>query len=138
MRNYYTKWHNLDKIKERAKFMGRDKASPLVEFLSSIGKQKMAPKGLGFVNRKGHVEEMNLNSYYIGDKYAEALSEGLQISKTTRALNLSRNCLGYRGLYPILAKAPKYLLKLDLSNNPNLGVSSYELLASMLLEEDRK
>ena len=85
----------------------------------------MLPKGLGFVHRKGKPNEMNLKSFYMGDDYAEALSLGLEISKFTNTLNVSRNNLSKRGVYAILNKAPITLEQLDLSNNEHLGLASY-------------
>ena len=94
LKNYYEKVRNISRIKEKETYRGKEKATPLVEFLNKISKDNMVPKGLGFVHRKGKPNEMNLQSFYMGDKYAEALSIGLEISKFTNTLNVSRNNLG--------------------------------------------
>ena len=125
LKNYYEKVRNISRIKEKETYRGKEKATPLVEFLHKVSKEKMLPKGLGFVHRKGKPNEMNLKSFYMGDDYAEALSLGLEISKFTNTLNVSRNNLSKRGVYAILNKAPITLEQLDLSNNEHLGLASY-------------
>jgi hypothetical protein len=90
----------------------------------------MNPKGLGFVKRKGDPKEMNLGSYYIGDDYAEALSEGIKISTRTHEINLSKNRLTEKGAKMILESLPPHIWTIDLSFNP--GLSHPQANTSML------
>ena len=53
--------------------MGRG-VSPLRAYLKQAEKEKVLPRGLGFVNRHGVNNKMDLHDYSINDDYANALS----------------------------------------------------------------
>lgn len=53
---------------------------------------------MGIVSRKGLEDEININKYLAGNKYGEAISKGLKMSKITK-LNLSSNRLSPRAGY---------------------------------------
>lgn len=79
----------------------------------------MMPKGLGFVNRKGGPEDMNLDQYRMGDKYLDALSQGIEIAEKVENLTLSSNRV--RFVDKLLQKSPSNLKQLNISNNQTLA-----------------
>ena len=77
---------------------------------------KVAPTPLGLLKHDGQEHEINVSNYYMGKKYALALSNSMKYLKTKK-LNLHSNNLGSKGSKAILSNLPGTLEELDLSNN---------------------
>ena len=54
--------------------------SPLLMYLSEVEKNKISPKGFGFVHRRKK-DEININSFYLNDQYIDAFSKGISLAK---------------------------------------------------------
>ena len=50
--NYIYKWRNMYRLQEKRKELGKNKKSPLLDFLLEVDKDKKIPKSLGMVNKK--------------------------------------------------------------------------------------
>lgn len=59
------------------------------------------PSPLGIVSQKGENNSVNIKSFLIGDKYAEALGSGLKYSHASK-INISQNRLKPEGGMKIL------------------------------------
>eukprot|EP00347_Sterkiella_histriomuscorum_P017828 403347825 len=99
----------------------------------------MAPRPFGIVHRKGNRYDINMNDQTIGDNYAQALAEGLQVLDTPpSSIILKNNNLTDAGVTPIiksLAKTSPDLLILDLSQNHKISVEGYQVLLDAIDQE---
>lgn len=121
-----------NKIKEREQIFGFAK-TPLTEFLNEIDKFKEFPKNFGMMDYKGGTgEEINVKSFYIGDRYASAFSKGIKDNPAIKSLNLSRNNLKDEGFEKIIESVPDGIESIDLSNNDKISLKSYQSLVFML------
>jgi len=73
------------------------------------------PAPLGLIKRKGKENEINIDNYNIGDRYAKALSSSIKHVKP-KALLLSSNN-NTHGIMNIIHNLNEQCEKLDLSNN---------------------
>ena len=65
---------------EKIDLKGKQVKSPLLMYLSEVEKNKISPKGFGFVHRKKK-DEININSFYLNDQYIDAFSKGISLAK---------------------------------------------------------
>ena len=70
---------------------------------------------------------INLNNM-MGDKYAEAYTDTLQLKGSRSTLDLSNNRLSQKDATAILKKMLKFIQSLDLSNNPSVKDLDIKLL----------
>ena len=103
-------------------------------YLSECGRQGIAPRMLGVVNRRGSRGSLEADSRFMGDNYGRALGAAISKSRLLQRMVLSRNALTDKGAATILKslRAEHQLLELDLSFNPGLGRETYERLAGYL------
>ena len=93
------------------------KGTPMLKYLQKIDEKKLAPIPMGMVKRKGDATDVDLSMYSMGDSYAEALSEGINILSPVK-LQLNDNRLTEHGVAKILEKLSyNQLIDLNLSNN---------------------
>lgn len=90
----------------------------------------MAPSPIGLLKWDGEENEINVSNYYMGKKYALALSSSMKYLKTEK-LNLQSNNLGSNGAISILTNLSEVLTELDLSKN-NMGDEAMPMLVSWL------
>jgi len=74
--------------------------------LHEAEKSKTMMKGIGFINTKSTPQEMNLDSFYMNEKYANAFTKGLKSNIYVEKLVISKNSLTDEKLYPILNSIP--------------------------------
>ena len=68
------------------------------------------------MNYKGKEEEINLKNYKMGDNYAAAFREGLQLAHVKK-LVVADNRLNEKGSLQLVQGLNKHIQELDLSNN---------------------
>jgi len=61
---------------------------------------------------------MNLHSFYMNEKYANAFTKGLSSNSYVERLVISKNSLTDEKLFPIIKSIPSNLKYLDISGNP--------------------
>ena len=71
---------------------------------------------MGIVSAKGEDDTINIKSFLIGDKYAEALGHGLKHSMAHK-VNLSQNRLKPTGALKIIEGMNSNIREIDLSDN---------------------
>lgn len=113
--NFYTKFKRLTREIEGSP----NGYSATTAFLSSCERQKIIPNPMGILKWKGDENEINAENYFMGKKYALALSSSMKYLKTEK-LNLHSNNLGSNGSEAIVSNLSDLLTELDLSNN-NMG-----------------
>jgi Leucine Rich repeat len=84
--------------------------------LKKLEEFNLLPSPLGMVATKGDNDIINIRSFRIGDKYAEALSSGLKLSYASK-INLSQNRLKPKGGLLILKGINPLVSEIDLSDN---------------------
>lgn len=91
--------------------------SPVLKYLHKIDEKKLAPIPMGVFKRKGNIKEVDIGMYSIGNRYAEALSEGISMLSPTK-VQVNDNRLTDQGVSNILSSlSVENLLDLNLSNN---------------------
>ncbi|CAG9334034.1 unnamed protein product [Blepharisma stoltei] len=128
---FFETFKNLDKYKEQIK-QHHMESSPNIAFLEKCEKEKIWPKPIGIVKRRGTSNEFDLRNMGVGDKYANALSKGLKSLKSVEKLNLRNNRLSDSGSIKILSRMNGSSLKdLNLANN-KLGNKPIEKLIELI------
>lgn len=61
---------------------------------------------------------MNLHSFYMNEKYANAFTKGLKSNSYVERLVISKNSLTDEKLFPIIHSIPSNLKYIDISGNP--------------------
>ena len=91
--------------------------SPMLKYLQKINEKKLSPIPMGMVKHRGDAADFDLGMYSMGDRYAEALSEGINLLSPVK-LQLNDNRLSELGVAKILTKLTyNQLIDLNLSNN---------------------
>lgn len=86
----------------------------------------------------GNSKELNLSSYYMGNRYAQAFSKGIKNNKMVKSINLTRNNLQDDGLVAIVDSIPDNIESLDLSQNEKITNRSYQRLGLLLDDPYKK
>ncbi|CAI2371034.1 unnamed protein product [Moneuplotes crassus] len=137
IQDYYRKSKNIKRIKEKQKVDGERK-SPLIEFLSEIDTTRAYPRNLGMVNYSGVTDEdINLKSFYMGKRYANAFSKGIRDNPSLKNINISRNNLDDESLKAIIESVSDQVETIDLSNNDKITASGYQKIG-LMLEDPQK
>jgi len=92
-----------------------------LQYLNEVEKSNVPPKGFGLVHRKTK-DEINIGSFYMNDKYIDAFSKGINLTKNINRINLTRNQLTTNRTIKILHMIPPTLRELNLSYNSNLSI----------------
>jgi hypothetical protein len=122
--NFYKKFRRLSREKE----ISPNGYSATTAYLTSCEKMKVAPNPIGILKWVGNENEINVSNYFMGKKYALALSNSMKYLKTEK-LNLHSNNLGSNGSIAILENLSQVLTDLDLSKN-NMGDEAMQKLVS--------
>ncbi|CDW85718.1 UNKNOWN [Stylonychia lemnae] len=113
VQNFYDKYKSIDKSLERRK---HKRQAPLA-YLKQCEDLRLIPQTMGIVSLKGNNEVMNLKSFRVGNKYAQSIGKGLQLSQGITKVNLAQNRLSPTGGLKILKGINYKIQELDLSNN---------------------
>ena len=79
----------------------KDMRQAPIAYLKKIDEFHLFPTPMGLVSNKGEDQTLNIHAFKIGEKYAEALSEGLKYSQASK-VNLAQNRLREHGGLKIL------------------------------------
>lgn len=109
-------------------------SNPMLSYLSKVVEEPVLPRGLNFVNRKGGLKDINLTSFFVNDRYAEAVASGLKSIKNLRRLSLIRANLTNTGLISIIRGLSQKLQALDISGNKKLTSKSISFLMEYIDE----
>lgn len=91
--------------------------SPVIRYLHKIDEKKLTPIPMGVFKRKGNIREVDISMYSIGNRYAEALSEGIHMLSPVK-LQINDNRLSEEGIETIITSLnPEELIDLNISNN---------------------
>jgi hypothetical protein len=93
--DFYLHYKRMDKINDKNRY-SRSKESFFSNFFKGVEKRKMLPLKLAIVKREGNNHELNLKNFYMGDKYAKAISDGMNIFKYEN-VKLANNRLTSKG-----------------------------------------
>jgi Ran GTPase-activating protein (RanGAP) involved in mRNA processing and transport len=96
----------------------------------------MVPNPIGILKRDGNENEINASNYFMGKKYALALSSSMKYLKTEK-LNLRSNNLGSNGSIAIIENLSHVLTDLDLSKN-KMGDEAMQNLVAWLEDMPNK
>ena len=103
------------------------KNSPMLKYLQKIDEKKLSPMPMGMIKRKGNITDVEIGMYSMGDSYAEALSEGMNLLSPVK-LQLNDNRLTDQGISKILTNLSyNNLIELNLSNNKINQDNLYQL-----------
>lgn len=104
-------------------------------YLKKCDKSNLYPEMCGIVSRRGLAEEININQYLVGNKFAEVLSKGLKLSKATN-INVAANRLSPVGGLKILQGLNYNVKQINIANN-NIGKSTkcIEYLTTLLKDK---
>jgi hypothetical protein len=80
--NFYKHYKKLDRVKQQNSMAGISK-SAFTAMLEGSERMKVLPLSLGLVKERGNASEIQVNSYKLGDKYAQMLSEGIGCSRNS-------------------------------------------------------
>jgi hypothetical protein len=118
---YIDSYSHLDKVREKAQFHHYE-VSPIAEYLQQIDKNQLKPESMGLIRRKGKEEEIDVAMYGMGDRYADALSQGIKHIDCLSKLNVSGNRLTDFGASQLVRNlAADTVVAIDLSNNMITG-----------------
>ena len=95
---FFMNFKDLKKSIEREEHL----KEPQTAFLLQCEKQNLIPMPFGIVNYKGKEEEINVRSYRMGNDYAQAYGQGLQLAANIRKLNFADNRLSEKGSFGIV------------------------------------
>jgi len=94
-------------------------------------------KGIGLINTKTPASDINMKSFYMNDKYANAFTKSLCSNTYVEWLVISNNSLTDDKLFPIVTSIPKNLLYIDISGNPSLTYKAYETLCNCIGQDNQ-
>lgn len=135
--NFTNSAKNVRKIKEKESIFNQPQ-EPINEYLNEIDQKKEIPKSFGLLDyQAGNSLEINLKSFYLGNRYTEAFSKGIHNNKSIKNISLSRTMLNDKTFARIIENMPNNVETLDISNNDKLGNSSYERI-SLYLDDPYK
>ena len=109
----------------------------MTEYLNKINELKEYPRNFGVINYKGEEEDLNLRSFYMGNRFSQAFSQGLKKNYHVKHLNISRNNLEDTGFQKILEGISYQVESINMSDNVKITAPSYQKLA-LLLEDPEK
>ncbi len=95
--DYYRNFKNLKASIEREEHM----LYPQSAYINSCEESMLIPRPYDFVNYKGSENEINVENFMMGNKYAKAYSKGLQLMNVKK-LNVAGNRLNEKGVCNIL------------------------------------
>ena len=105
-----------------------------MHFLKIVRVNKIIPSPMGIVKKSKELNEViKLNEYKIGDNYANVFASNLK--KTNQKilhLNLRNNKLSDDGAKAIIENLTEYIITIDLSWNPKIGIKTYEWLGTKI------
>jgi hypothetical protein len=130
--NFYKKFRRLSKEKE----VSAKGYSATTAYLTSCDTLKMVPNPIGILKWDGNENEINVSNYFMGKKYALALSSSMKYLKTEK-LNLRSNNLGSNGSIAIIENLSHVLTDLDLSKN-KMGDEAMQKLVAWLEDMPNK
>lgn len=96
--HFYRKYKRLSKEKE----ISPNGYSATTAYLTSCENMQMVPTPMGIIKWEGEESEINVENYFMGKKYAMALSNSMKYLKTEK-LNLQSNNLGSNGTAAIIS-----------------------------------
>lgn len=62
--------------------------NPLVGYYNAIEKTQAIPRGMGFVNKRRNINEIDVSNQNMGSQYVDAFTEGIKALKYVTDLNL--------------------------------------------------
>jgi len=128
---YIDSYSHIGKVREKAQFHNFE-PSPIAEYLQQIDKNQLKPESMGLIRRKGREEEIDVAMYGMGDRYADALSQGIKHIDCLSKLNVSGNRLTDFGASQLVRNlAADTVVALDLSNNQITGRTIDQICESL-------
>ncbi|CAI2364873.1 unnamed protein product [Moneuplotes crassus] len=118
---FFDRYKNMSKI-------DRNKESPHLEYIKSCQEQGIVAMPYGMTKKKGKANELMLNDFLMGDKYAEAVSKILPFIKEPLPLNLRNNRLTQKGVDTIIGCWNENIREFDISLNPGIKKLDYRKL----------
>lgn len=133
VRQFYSKYKAIHRNIELKK---HERQAP-VAYLEKLEKFNLLPSPLGIVSPKGDNSIVNIRSFLIGDKYADALGSGLKYSSASK-VNICSNRLKPEGGLKIIKGLNTNIKDIDLSSN-QLGQTGacMEYLISNVISDRR-
>ncbi|CAG9334427.1 unnamed protein product [Blepharisma stoltei] len=132
---YIDSYKSLPQLSERNNFRHLED-TPTLAYLNVIEKERLSPQPFGIIRRAGSDKIIDVPHRGMGDKYADAFSEGLKHVKSLEVLNLKENRLSEKGTFQILKNLEyKDTKRLDLSGN-RIGESSIAKISDLLTDEN--
>ena len=132
--DYIENYRKVDKIVETNRHH-KVENNAITSYLSNLRDQRLSPKPMGLVKRRGVERVIDITKYAMGDSYAAAFAEGIKEYNFHRLI-LRDNRLSEKGALKILNSANyEYLLELDLSFN-RVGIKSLEVIAELGSEQN--
>ena len=129
--DFYQDYKNINRILERIDSQKTEKTSN-VAYLEKLEKKNLRPKSLGLVKKSGNESTIDIHMFSMGDKYAEAFSQGIKHYPHLVSLNINSNRLSDLGNEKILASVDLKQLKiLDLSEN-KVGPKTFEKIIDFM------
>jgi hypothetical protein len=122
--DYYKNMKELIRSVQREEHL----KEPQTAYLVQCEKQNLVPDPFGLVSRKGNEEELNLQSYRMGNSYAKAYGQGLKLANIKR-VNVADNGLNDGGSVALVKGINPNMRELDLSSN-RVGAATIDHMCS--------
>lgn len=130
MKRYYRTYKKLVREVEK----GKDKRVPATAYQQRCDKQRILPTAIAVATRKGKESEVNIKGYSVGEDYALALGEGVQLLTDARKIDLTGNRLAAKGAKIITnCIQGNNTIELNLSDN-SIGLQGASYLARTQLK----
>lgn len=131
--DYYMHYKKLHKIYDKNQF-SRVKESFFTNFLQGTEREDMLPQKLAIVKREGNNSDLNLKNFYIGNRYAKLISDGMS-NFNYDSVKLNNNRLTEDGAKSILQNINRTMKVCNLSKN-KIGKTGVDLLVTIIKSGD--
>ena len=128
---FFDSYRNITRLSERV-VVHHAECTSNIAYLANLQKNHLRPKSFGIVKRGGSESVIDIHMLSMGDKYADAFSQGLKHYPLLETLNVKSNRLTDVGNEKILASLDKRQLKrLNLAEN-KVGPKSLEKIIDIM------
>lgn len=135
--DFYNDYKNIIRLEEKFK-TNKNECSPNIPYLTNLQSNKLKPKTFGLIKKTGKETSIDIRLFSMGDRYANAFSQGLKTYSTLQNLNLKSNRLTDIGNEQILSTIDvKQLKRLNLAEN-QIGSKSLEKIIEIVSKYDSR
>ena len=83
---------------------------------------------MGLITKSNGENMLDIHNFYVGDRYALALSLALKVWNNTKVINFDMNNLTDDGAIALIESICPDTEEVNLSNNPDISIETYQIL----------